>query len=282
MTDTRAEEEGTSQKRRVRATHRGSVTRMTTQLEDVIISRDAHKLKQLKQSLTHKLKVLVKFDDELIELVSNEQLEAEVEQADVFREWAELAIISLDDALESLAIRKTVREAASPSPSSEASEERLRVVADAWEPSPTDTTAMSHREPPPLIAASIIPTRMSTELGPLSPSVTLSAGATPSVSVLPHSSVPTATTMSISLAGTRPLTAVTFSGLLPPTSMSLGLPAASYSSFPGVVPSYPLLPPTTLPVPHSSFPAHGVAPQLKLPKLSTRRFNGDLTKWATF
>ena len=40
-----------------------------------------------------------KLDDELIELVSEEQLEAEGEESDLYREWVGLAIISLDDAL---------------------------------------------------------------------------------------------------------------------------------------------------------------------------------------
>ena len=57
------------------------------------------KLKLLRNSQTDKLHILAKLDDELIELVSEEQLEAEGEESDLYREWVGLAIISLDDTL---------------------------------------------------------------------------------------------------------------------------------------------------------------------------------------
>ena len=50
----RAEE--AARKKRIRAAHRGSVTRLTAQLENVLDSADARKMKQLRQSLTDKLK----------------------------------------------------------------------------------------------------------------------------------------------------------------------------------------------------------------------------------
>lgn len=79
-------------------------------------------MKQLKQSLTDKLQVLSKLDEELIDLVRDEQLEQEVEQADLIRERISLAIISLDDRLESLQLQKMERETTSPSRMTEASE----------------------------------------------------------------------------------------------------------------------------------------------------------------
>ena len=57
------------------------------------------RLKQLKQSLTNKLTVLATLDDELIGLVEDDDLEAEVEQADETREKIDLAILTIEDAL---------------------------------------------------------------------------------------------------------------------------------------------------------------------------------------
>ena len=89
-----------------RATHHGPVTRLTGQLEDVLKSGDARRMKQLRQSLTNKLHVhvLSKLHDKLIDLAPNEQLEEEVQQADLVKEWINLAIISLEDKLESLSL----------------------------------------------------------------------------------------------------------------------------------------------------------------------------------
>lgn len=123
MTSEEQRAEEAARKKRIRAAHRGSVTRLTAQLENVLDSADARKMKQLRQSLTDKLKVLSKLEDELIELVRDEQLEEEVEQADLIREQTTLTLISLEDGLESLQLQKTPRQAASPSGSSETSED---------------------------------------------------------------------------------------------------------------------------------------------------------------
>lgn len=65
-------------------------------------------------------------------------------------------------------------------------------------------------------------------------------------------------------------------GMLDPTSHYFsGVPAAC--SAVGLHSSMPSMPTR---VPHPS--VHAVVPQVKLPKLSIKRFGGDLTKWATF
>lgn len=66
------------QKNWVRAAHQGLVTRIISQVEKAITSADACRLKQLRQSLSDKSSVLSKYDDELIGLVEEEELEAEV------------------------------------------------------------------------------------------------------------------------------------------------------------------------------------------------------------
>ena len=84
----------------MRAGHRGSVTRTLRQLEEALMSTDVNKLKQLRQSLMEKSSILAKLNEELIELVEEEQLEAEIEQADVIMDDINLAVISIDEALE--------------------------------------------------------------------------------------------------------------------------------------------------------------------------------------
>ena len=115
----------TARKRRIRATHRGSVTRLLGQIDETISASDLPRLKQLKQALNGKIEVLSKLDDELIELVEEDQLEAEVEQADLIREKINYAFITIDDAITALmATPRSVRENLSPSPSLEAGDEK--------------------------------------------------------------------------------------------------------------------------------------------------------------
>ena len=88
-----------TKKGNVRWAHRASATRLINQIDGAIESADVRRLKQLKQSLTNKLTVLARLDDELIGLVEDDDLEAEVEQADETREKIDLAILNVEDAL---------------------------------------------------------------------------------------------------------------------------------------------------------------------------------------
>ena len=274
---------GLTRKRRVRAAHRGSVTRLTDKLDEILISGDARRLRQLKQSLTDKQQVLSKLDDELIELVNDEHLEEEVEAADLIRERIGLAIISLDNALESLSTWRTPREAASPSRSPLASVEERRLHRDessdvrvsSSDPI-THPTMMIHNGPPTV------------DLRPATTDVTTSpwtaSSGVPPLPPMPLPSLLTMATSTTSPTGAVPSTTVTFSGMFPHTSMPPGSsqPTSVFGSFPGVIPSHTLLPSTSSLAPHRLSIAHGVTSQVKLPKLSIKRFNGDLTKWVTF
>ena len=90
-------EEALRKKKRVRGAHRSSVTRLIGQVDEAIDSKDVRRMRQLKQSLTDKSNVLAKLDDELIELVGEEELETEVEQADLIREKICFAVVSIED-----------------------------------------------------------------------------------------------------------------------------------------------------------------------------------------
>ena len=83
----------------VRSAHHASATRFMNQIDVAIESKNTCQLKQLKQSLTDKLSVLMKLHDELIELVEESDLEAEVEQAGETRQRIGLGILNIEDAL---------------------------------------------------------------------------------------------------------------------------------------------------------------------------------------
>ena len=91
-----------SRKKKVRAAHRASVTRMIDQVQEMLSSGEglnAAKLKQRKQALQAKTELLNKLDEEIVEMVPEDGLDEEVEQADLVRERIELAIIELNGAL---------------------------------------------------------------------------------------------------------------------------------------------------------------------------------------
>ena len=96
-----------AQKRRVRANHYGSVTRLSGQVEHVLDSGDACQMKQLRQSLTNKPHIQLKIDNEMINFVPVQQLEEKVQLAGLIKEQISLAIIILDDGLEFLLTQKT-------------------------------------------------------------------------------------------------------------------------------------------------------------------------------
>ena len=76
---------------RVRATHRGAVTRLVSQLDEVLSVADINRLKQVRQSLMTKMEILSRMDEKILVL---DQVEAEIKQANLVREKAKLAIIS--------------------------------------------------------------------------------------------------------------------------------------------------------------------------------------------
>ena len=94
---------GLSRKKKVRAAHRASITHMIDQVQEMLSSEEglnAAKLKQRKQALQAKTELLNKLDEEIVEMVPEDGLDEEVEQADLVRERIELAIIELNGALD--------------------------------------------------------------------------------------------------------------------------------------------------------------------------------------
>ena len=268
-------DEATARKKRLRAAHRGSATRLLSQVDTAIASPDLPRLRQLQRSLISKQDVLSKLDDEMIELVREDELDQEVENADVIQEKISLAVINIDKALDAIMNppdthdhRSQEGERHSPSPESVNSEEHLpsRPSSATLTAEETDTAAL--HIPPATDPASTPPAR--------SPHVAAPEAHHP---LIPRTSIPSV-----------PSLAITTTSLGPPTTTVVhGTSTLVTSATHGVVPSSTLpttatlhdvtsLTPSIPPIPSSRV----IGSQVKLPKLSIRRFNGDLTKWVTF
>ena len=80
-------------KKRVRGGHKGSATKMVTEVDDLLSALEAHdpadvstRLTQLKRSLLEKLDAVKHLDDEIVALTEGEEdLVREIEEADTFK-----------------------------------------------------------------------------------------------------------------------------------------------------------------------------------------------------
>ena len=101
-----SEAEAVGRKKRIRAGHKGSTTRIITQVYETLGGERGRlhgatlsRLRQYSEALKEKSDLLKRLDGEILELVKEEELEEEIEQADVFSEKIQLALIELSDAL---------------------------------------------------------------------------------------------------------------------------------------------------------------------------------------
>ena len=98
-----AETENLGRKKKMRAAHRASATRMIAQAQELLDAEggaDPPKLKHKRQALAAKAELLSKLDEEIVEATHEDELEEEVETADTVRERIELTMIKLDSALD--------------------------------------------------------------------------------------------------------------------------------------------------------------------------------------
>lgn len=97
-----------SRKKKVRAAHRASVTRMMAQAQDLTAEEglDLPKLRHKREGIAAKAQILGKLDQEIVEEVHEDNLESEIEGADLVRERIELAIMELDSALSAAAEKR--------------------------------------------------------------------------------------------------------------------------------------------------------------------------------
>ena len=98
---------------RRRAGHRTTVTRLVNGLNEVIASRDTGRLRQMRQSLRDKIEILSRLDEQILSKVNDDQVESEIERADLVKEKAELAIINIDVELAGVDDRQRSRRSSS-------------------------------------------------------------------------------------------------------------------------------------------------------------------------
>ncbi len=330
--------DATTRKRRVRGGHRASVTRILKDIPEALARADVARLKQLKQSLVSKLGILTKLDEELIDAVEVDQIDEEIEQADIIREEVSLAVISLEEALE-IIVRSPEprpRKVTSPgSPELSVEEGRRPSIRDSLAATSSHTTSLPNSSDSttstvvsvvvatpssvsdimattaPVLPGRLIGTHHAIPspgtLGSLTSSSSTTVTSVPSPVPYPGISAPSTTVpftlpstfdpyythdtrapstgmpwVSSSLYPTLPETttrSIDAHGLAPPTYMT-SLPTSDLS------PAVGMLPPSTLAMPHrlsaSTHPVSTATIHVKLPKLTLKKFSGDLTKWATF
>ena len=90
--------EALSKKKRIRAGHRASATRILNRIEAVLADppADLDNLAQLKLSLQEKLETLKLLDSEIVEVTHEDDLEYEIERADSYKEGVYRALINID------------------------------------------------------------------------------------------------------------------------------------------------------------------------------------------
>ncbi len=90
--------EGLVKKKRLRAGHKASATRMLHQVDGLLTAPtpDKSRLRTLNLSLQEKLETLKVLDGEVLDLVEEESLADEIEQADLFKEGIYAAMINIE------------------------------------------------------------------------------------------------------------------------------------------------------------------------------------------
>ena len=96
-----------TRKRRVRGGHRASAKRIISSVIEILsagdvsrINEHAVKLTQQKASLEGKLDSLEELDAEILAIVPEDEIEAEIERADLLKENIQLALANIDNACE--------------------------------------------------------------------------------------------------------------------------------------------------------------------------------------
>eukprot|EP00731_Ephydatia_muelleri_P005954 Em0003g202a len=97
-----SESEEVKKKKRIRAGHRASATRISTQAKENLESTEFNpaQMKQHVQFLKDKLRVISQLDAEIVDLLqTEEETTREIEQSDTFKEGIELAMINFESAV---------------------------------------------------------------------------------------------------------------------------------------------------------------------------------------
>ena len=107
--------EALARKKKVRGGHRASATRTVTQIYEAIENPDnpestLTKMKQCKDALLEKLDTVKQLDAEILDAVDESEVEHEIDQADVFKEKVQRAIIDATGVITAKEVVPPVRE----------------------------------------------------------------------------------------------------------------------------------------------------------------------------
>ena len=143
-----------AKKKRVRAGHRASASRLIAQVESTDESPElnAPMMNRIVQTLKEKLDIIRKLDEEILEAISEEEeIKDEIEQADIYREKIDMAIISMQiriaelERAETLSLRS--HETRQQEPSTQASQQRADARDEVRAPSQEDHERTPSPEP---------------------------------------------------------------------------------------------------------------------------------------
>ena len=137
-----------ARKRRQRAGHRSSAKRIISSVIDVLGGGDISqvreheiKLKQQRDSLQQKLNTLRQLEAEILDLVAEEEIEGEIERADLLEENVQLAIANIENALSPKVVSSNVNIEANVSESTSANE--VQIGSNSSPPSASTSNSSS-------------------------------------------------------------------------------------------------------------------------------------------
>ena len=275
--------EGLNRKKKIRGGHRSSATRTINEVYETIESTADRgsvitKLMQCKLTLEDKLVIMQRYDNEILELIGDQEVEDEIDQADTFNERVHRAIIDATSAIETKSVLDAV-----PSPPT-VEPQLIAATSTVVTSAPAEVSSL-----PVTTAAATIPSTEASDIPVTSATVTstpiiLSTGLSGSLLASP-----TVTSVSPNITvglTTNPCTSPVELPVIPPVIFSTPLLLSSGARTTLTSSSIPL---GGLPHSSTTFVSHdipttaiGHATKVKLPKLTLRKFNGDLTKWTTF
>ena len=145
--------ENLQKKKRIRAGHRGSATRILSRI-DVALGNampESDQLSQLRLSLSKKLETLKLLDSEIIELTEDDDLVDEIDQADGYKENVYHAITRIDKVLRTTPPAAAVPEPLATAEPLAATTRRTPPPSGWFEPVLTGLTGLK-RDPPSQLA----------------------------------------------------------------------------------------------------------------------------------
>ena len=283
--------EGLARKKRVR----GSATRTISQMYEAKESADDREsilttLMQCKLFLQGKLDTVKQLDNEILEVVDDADVDDEIEQADIFKERLQVAIIDATAAIEARRMRRAPSSGSLTVGTTTASTMVSSTEVPGTSMGSTSTATVTSV---PLIGALSVPLSaavasiISGELHTGSvltttTNITSSGSSTTATGASPIELTLTCSGSSTSATGAFPI-GLTLPVLPTSTVFSTRLPnATTLSTSSGISFGDSLHHPATLTHHLPTSVAMDHITNVKLPKLLLKRFNGEVTKWPTF